>query len=150
MTDRVQDFPAMLRTVLGDRLAPEAETFVDMLAEDAVMEFPFAPEGLPKRSEGRAAVAEHLQRLARLISFDRIGQASVLAQDGETTVLTFEAVGRGLLSGAAYDQSYLSVIDVRDGRIVRYRDFWNPLAVVRAVLGDSAVDALDLSEAYDG
>jgi uncharacterized protein len=36
-------FAALLRSNLGDQLAPEAISFVDMLADDAVMEFPFAP-----------------------------------------------------------------------------------------------------------
>lgn len=33
-----ESFPAMLRRVLGDRLAPEAETFPDMFAVDGVLE----------------------------------------------------------------------------------------------------------------
>ena len=30
-------------------------------------------------------------------------------------------------TGAPYEQSYVSVLTVRDGLIVRYRDYWNPL-----------------------
>ena len=150
MTDRVQDFPAMLREILGDRVAADATTFVDMLAKDAVMEFPFAPPGLPHRLDGRDAVADHLVKLARLITFDRIGPATVLARDGDTTVLVFEGVGAGVQTDAAYDQRYLSVITTADGRIVRYLDYWDPLVVVRALLGDRAADAITMDGVYGG
>jgi len=150
MTDRVQDFPRMLRESLGERIAADAETFVDMLADDAVMEFPFTPPGLPMRLEGRRAVADHLAKLAGLIRFDRLGPAAVVAEDDETTVLAFDGAGAGVRTGAAYDQHYLSVITTRDGRIVRYLDYWNPLPVIRALAGDAAADAIDLTEAYHG
>lgn len=150
MTDRVQDFPAILRDALGDRLAAGTTGFVDMLAEDAVMEFPFAPPGLPHRLEGRDAVADHLAKLARLITFDRIGPATVVAQNSETTVLAFEAAGTGVETGAAYNQRYLSVITNANGRIVRYLDYWNPLTVARALLGDDAANAIKLDRVYGG
>lgn len=41
MTDSVKSFSAMLRTALGDRIAPDADSFLDMMADDGVMEFPF-------------------------------------------------------------------------------------------------------------
>lgn len=150
MTDKVQDFPAMLREALGDRVAADATGFVDMLAKDAVMEFPFAPPGLPRQLKGREAVADHLTKLARLIRFDRIGPATVLARDGATTVLAFEGTGTGVETGAPYDQRYLSVITTAGGRIVRYLDYWDPLVVVRALLGNSVADAMTMDGVYGG
>lgn len=148
MTDRAQDFPAMLRQALGDCLAADQTGFVDMLAEDVVMEFPFTPPGLPHRLEGRDAVAGHLVKLARLITFDRIGPAKVLARDGETIVLAFEAAGSGVETRAPYDQRYLSLITTGGGRIVHYRDYWNPLVVVRALLGNDAANAITMNRVY--
>lgn len=150
MTDRVQDFPAMLYEALGDRVAAGSTTFVEMLAEDSVMEFPFAPPGLPDRLVGRDAVADHLTKLARLITFDRIGSATVHARDGETTVLTFETAGSGVETGAPYNQRYLSVITTADGQIARYLDYWNPLVVSRALLGDDAANAITMDGVYGG
>lgn len=148
MQDRIQDFPAMLRAALGDRLHPDAAGFTDMLAEDAVIEFPYAPPGLPTRLAGRDAVARHLARLGRLIAFDRIGPAAVTAAGSDVTVLEFEAAGHGLATEAWYEQRYISVIRTRDGHIVHYRDYWNPLAVLRALLGDAAIEALDAGALY--
>jgi hypothetical protein len=39
MIDPVQSFSDMLRKTLGERLQPDAKTFVAMFAEDGVMEF---------------------------------------------------------------------------------------------------------------
>lgn len=149
MTDRVQDFPAMLRAALGERIAEDATSFVEMLAEDAVMEFPFAPPGLPTRLEGRDTIARYLETLAGLIAFDAIGPGRIVASTEDTAVLAFEASGQGLKTGASYEQRYLSVITTRSDLIVHYQDYWNPLPVVRALAGDAVVEALDLSGIFD-
>lgn len=43
MADEFQSFSDMLRKGLGDRLDARADSFVDMVADDVVMEFPYAP-----------------------------------------------------------------------------------------------------------
>ncbi|MBL4733431.1 MAG: hypothetical protein JKY82_12710 [Rhizobiaceae bacterium] len=40
-----------------------------------------------------------------------------------------------LNTGARYDQNYISVVRVQGGRIVHYRDYWNPLILLEAVGG---------------
>jgi ketosteroid isomerase-like protein len=36
-------------------------------------------------------------------------------------------------TGKPYNQRYISVIETREGRIVKYRDYWNPLILLRAM-----------------
>jgi hypothetical protein len=45
----------LLRKVFGERLNASAETFVEMFAEDGVMEFPYAIAS-ERRIEGREAI----------------------------------------------------------------------------------------------
>lgn len=143
MTDTVQGFSAKLREALGDRIAPEARTFLEMFADDGVMEFPFAPAGTTQYLEGRAALADHLESLSALVAFDRIGDVTVHEmRDPEVVVLEFEGFGRGVITGDPYEQRYVSVVRVRGGHIVHYKDFWNPLALLRATRGTAAVEAL--------
>jgi uncharacterized protein len=143
MTDSVESFSAMLRKALGNRLAPEAATFLDMVADNVVMEFPYAPPGLATRLEGKAAIAQHLDRLADMIAFDRMGEPIIHATtDPEVTIVEVEGFGRGVTTGESYDQRYISVIQTDAGRIVHYRDYWNPLVVLRALRGSAVVDAL--------
>jgi ketosteroid isomerase-like protein len=148
MTDTIQSFSSMLRRALGDRIAPDAGSFVEMMAEDGVMEFPYSPGGLPTRLEGREAIATHLDGLSRIIAFDRMGEAVVHpSTDPNVVIIEFEGFGRGVTTDEPYDQRYVSVIHTAAGRIVHYRDYWNPLVVLRATKGAALVDALTTGEA---
>lgn len=143
MSDDIESFSAMLREALGDRIDKGASSFIDMMAEHAVMEFPYALPGLPLRLEGRDAVARHLERAAGLIAFDRMGAPTVHpSTDQDLVIIEFDGFGRGVETGEAYDQRYISVVRTENGRITRYRDYWNPIAVLRAMKGAAYVDAL--------
>ena len=114
-----------------------------MLADDAVMEFPYAPPGLPTRLDGKAAIGRHLKGLGDMIAFDRMGEPTILATtDPNVVVVEFEGFGHGVSTEEPYDQRYISVIRTDGGRIVHYRDYWNPLVVLRALKGSAVVDAL--------
>lgn len=127
-------FAAMLRSALGGLLDPGAETFIDQMAEDAVMEFPFAPPGGVRRVEGRAALSDYLADLGEVLTLDGVSPPRVLRTDEEgTVVLEFSATGRGVRTGLPYRQDYVSIVTVRGGRIVRYRDYWNPMAAAEAL-----------------
>lgn len=143
MSDEIESFSAMLRKALGDRIDKGASSFVDMMAEHAVMEFPYALPGLPVRLDGREAVARHLERAAGIIAFDRMGAPTVHRSiDPDLIILEFDGFGHGVETGEPYDQRYISVIRTDNGRITHYRDYWNPIAVLRARKGTAHVDAL--------
>jgi len=142
MIDPVQSFSAMLRQTLGEHLDPRAETFVEMVAEDGVMEFPFALPS-PRRVEGREALAAHIAFLAGRIEF--LGVSDVVKHstgDPEVFILEFAGAGRAVATGEPFEQRYISVIRLRDGRIAHYRDYWNPIAVLRTMRGRAFVESL--------
>lgn len=145
MTAHQPDFPhftAMLKEVLGDLVDQRAEGFVDLMADDGVMEFPYAPPHLASRLEGRAAVAAHMRAVTELFTLDEISVARVHhAREPGVVVIEFSGEGRGKASGRPYRQCYISVITARAGRIVHYRDYWNPLAVSAAFDPADAVPA---------
>ncbi|MEW2918410.1 nuclear transport factor 2 family protein [Ruegeria sp. ANG10] len=134
-TNTIPSFGAMLRDALGDAIIADAgENFLDMCDEDIVFEFPFSPEGSVRELRGRDAMAAYLPKAGGLISFESMSPAIThVARDGETFVLEFSCKGAG--EAGRYDQNYISVIEVKDGRITRYRDYWNPLVLLNAVGG---------------
>jgi ketosteroid isomerase-like protein len=143
MADDIESFSDMLRKGLGDRLDAKADSFVDMVVDDVVMEFPYAPPGMVTQLNGKAAIAEHLQNLGGMLAFDRMSAPVVHpSTDPDVCVLEFTAHGKGVETGEPYDQQYISVIRLRDGKIVHYRDYWNPLVVLRALRGAAVVDEL--------
>lgn len=143
MADEMQSFSAMLRIGLGQKLDRDAHSFVEMVADDVVMEFPYAPSGMVSRLEGKTAIAKHLESLGGMLQFDGMSEPMVHAStDPDLVILEFEGFGKGVETGEAYDQRYISVIRLRNGKIVHYRDYWNPLVVLRALRGSKIVDAL--------
>ncbi len=142
-TDSIESFPAMLRRVLGNRLRPDAETFPDMFAVDGVLEYPFAPPGLNTPIAGRDAIIANFQRLRKLLRINGVDDVSeIQVSDPNIVVLEFSGRGEGLLTKEAYDQRYISVIHLRNGNIVHYKDYWNPIAFVGAVKGSETTKAL--------
>ena len=142
MIDTVQSFSAMLRETLGERLNPGAETFVQMFAEDGVMEFPYALPS-PRRLEGREALAAHLAYLARLVELLSVSDVvKHETTDPEVFIVEFASSGRAVATGEPFEQRYISVIRVRDGHIVHYKDYWNPLAILRTMRGREFVKSL--------
>lgn len=139
MADKFDSFSDLLRAALGDRLDP-ADSLLDLFADDVVFEFPYAPDGLPKRLEGKAALAAHLERLGPLLSFGSMELDNVYAV-GESVIFEFSCRGKGVATGAPYDQVYISVVTLREGRIAHYRDYWNPLVVLTALGGTEATAA---------
>lgn len=139
----IPSFGAMLRVALGNSIAVTAGTdFLSMCAEDIVFQFPYAPSGAVVEVQGKPRLAAYLAKVGALITFDAMEMPVMHAsKDGETYILEFSCKGHVAATGIIYDQSYISVIRVRDGKILQYRDYWNPLILLEAVGGIDALTA---------
>lgn len=135
--DTITSFGAMLRRALGDAVAADAgEDFLAMCSDDIVFQLPYAPDGMVTELRGRDALAAYLPKVAALIAFESLSTPTVHpSQDGETFTVEFSCKGHGVKTKNRYDQDYVSIIQVQNGRIIRYRDYWNPLTVLNAVGG---------------
>ena len=49
--------------------------------------------------------------------------------DPDVVIAEFEAEGVVVATGEPYRAAYIVVVTTRDGEIVSYRDYWNPLMV---------------------
>lgn len=114
------------------------EEWIDLFAEDGVLEFPYPAWGLSSRMQGRAELLAQMTMFREQLKVDfsapefyPVGGEDlvVAAYTGECTLL---ATGRG------YHQTYLSVVHFDQGRITLYRDFWNPWSVMEAAGGELA------------
>lgn len=150
--DKLAGFAALLRRSLGDLLAPKATDFVTMMAEDGVMAFPYAPDDGVRSLAGRAELSQYLRRLSEVLEVTSFSEPLVhRTTDPNVVILEFTAEGRGVKTGAYYEQSYISVITIRDGYIQHYRDYWNPLTALQATGGLEALAAGPQTEVtHDG
>ncbi len=138
-TDPFPPLTNLMRKSIGDLLSP-ADSFADMCAEDVEFEAPYAPGG-SNRIVGRQDVANYMPVVPEFFTIEELVEtAQYRSTDPEVVILEFYALnGVGVKTGLPYDQKYINVIRVRDGKIVQYRDYWNPTVVLDAVGG---VDAL--------
>lgn len=148
MAETKPTFLTMMKDALGDRIDPSATNFLDMMAEDFVMEFPYARPGMKPRIEGLANVLPYLATVAQSVSVDTLDNITVHETgDPEVVIIEFEAHGRALKVGEPYEQRYISVIRTRGGKMVHYKDYWNPIQGLKAQLGSAAVEAFILGDA---
>lgn len=138
-TSSFDSFSELLLSALRSGLKP-SDDFLDMFTEDLVFEFPYAPDGLPTRLVGREAFSSHLSKIAPLLEFGALHLDAVHPSDN-TVVFEFHCQGRGKETALPYDQSYISVVTLRDGQIAHYRDYWNPMVVLSALGGADAAKA---------
>ncbi|ANS75949.1 hypothetical protein AWM70_16270 [Paenibacillus yonginensis] len=103
--------------------------FLNLFADDIVFEFPYAQEPNPKRLEGKAELKVYLEKLGKVLEITSFTSPVIhTAADAPVFFAQFEGSGKNLVTGKPYEQSYISVAEVQDGKIVRYQDYWNPLA----------------------
>jgi ketosteroid isomerase-like protein len=119
-------------------LGKDMRAWADLCAEDVLVEFPFSPDNLPSRLEGRQAIFEYLQYYPTIIDIQEIASSTVYTTDRpDTVVAEWSVKGRVIANANKYDMAYATFVTVRDGQITNYREYWNPLAFGQALEGVS-------------
>lgn len=128
-------------------VAGEPVVFADLFAADGVIAYPFAAPGHPAELVGREAIRAYFARMAdarKLFDLEGIEATFRQTDDPEVVVTEITHHGRSRVTGAPYRLTAIGVIRVRDGEIVRYDDYMNPVALAE-MLGRSADLAKALS-----
>ena len=113
------------RMVAGDGV-----TFADLFAEDGLLEYPFALPGQPRQLFGQVAIRDYFgaaSRSGQLFDMDSVDALVRETDDPEVVVAEIEHHGRSRITGEAYRFRALGVIRVRDGKIVSYQDYMDPI-----------------------
>ncbi|MVO84359.1 nuclear transport factor 2 family protein [Streptomyces sp. p1417] len=111
-------------------LANDLEGWTDLFAEDGVAEFPFAPDGYPRRIEGRDRIAAYLRGLGDHIEYRAFPRVDIHETTTPgTIVVEMRATGRAVATDGPFDMTYVAVVTAADGLFTHYRDYWNPLAI---------------------
>jgi ketosteroid isomerase-like protein len=110
--------------------------FFDMHTEDAVIEYIITVPDYPRRIVGREALAELYSDYGK--SIVQTGSSDVHRYfDPEQSVVVLEYTMHGTVvsTGAPYLNRFISVIAIKDRKIVHWRDYLDPLAVFAAFGG---------------
>ncbi len=120
--------PAWFADACASLAAGDIDGWMDIYAPDAVHEFPFAPEGRPRRLEGRDAIATYMGALVnggrmRFGSFSDIR----VREAGDELIIEADGHHQRMADDAPVDLSYIWFITRRDGLVTNFRDYMNPL-----------------------
>jgi uncharacterized protein len=136
--ERVMSLTAaqLLKRSLDTFRAKDMKGWAALCAEDVVVEFPFAPDAASRRINGRAAIFEYLRNYPEVIDI-RTTPTMTIHETGDPAVAIAEwsVSGRVISSGKPYEMSYATFATFRDGLIVHYREYWNPVAFMAAMDG---------------
>jgi len=122
----------LLRRHLANAGKPRAEQDADVYAEDLVTEFPYAPEDHTRRLEGPEALLGFLSRIATFALGFKLSEPT-LVSEGDTFVAEYHGSATFKSTGLPYEQDYVLVGQVRDGKIASLREHYDPLRVLRAM-----------------
>ncbi|MBA3906619.1 MAG: nuclear transport factor 2 family protein [Pseudonocardiales bacterium] len=132
--------PREVAALVRRMVAGEGVVFADLFAVDGVLRFPFAPPGVPREIHGREAIrASREQETGRRALFAMDGVDLIVREtdDPEVVVTEIEHYGYSTVLDGPYRFRALGVIRVRDGEIVSYDDYMDPIAMA-ALVGRTA------------
>lgn len=128
----------LLRRSLDTFLAKDIKGWAELCDENVVVEFPFAPDTASRKMVGRAAIYEYLKNYPSVIDVQSTPTLNVHATDDPNLAIAEWSVsGRVISNGNPYEMSYATFVTFKNGLIVNYREYWNPIAFMAAMSGAS-------------
>lgn len=125
---------ARVKAILALADAMDVDALIDWMADDAVMELPFAPGTMPKRYEGRDEILA-FQQFARdaFSSFSMAVDAVHETTDPNVVIAEHRSDGVVAANGRPYRNRYVTVFefDAR-GKVAVWREYYDAGVVVRA------------------
>lgn len=123
----VEEFFAALEAMDVDR-------FLRVWAEDGVQVMPFSPPGFPQRLDGREAIANQYRSLPENYASMRFPREILATEDANRFLVRYTG-SIELKAGGRYDNTYVSLVTLEDGRIVEFVEYFNPI-VLQNAFGD--------------
>ena len=109
------------------------DEWIELWAEDGTCGFPFAHESRRRVYQGKREILAYMAATPGRIAIDALAEMRVHPMlDPEVAAVEFAVSGRVLTTGRPYNQRYVAFLEAKDGKIWRYREYWNPLVSVEA------------------
>lgn len=109
------------------------DDYFDLLADDVVMEYVISVPGYPRRVVGRQAVIDLYSGYDDYMTIHSADDLRVHRDNEQSTVVLEYAVhGAAVQTGRPYDNHFVSILTVTDGKISHWRDYLDPVAIFEA------------------
>lgn len=111
----------------------EGEDYFDLLADDVVFEYVVSVPGYPQRVEGRHNIIDLYSDYDGFMTVRSADNLRVYRDPAASVaVLEYEVHGESVQTGRPYDNRFVSVVTIKDGKVTRWRDYLDPVAVFDA------------------
>jgi ketosteroid isomerase-like protein len=111
----------------------DGEDYFDLLTEGVIFEYVISVPGYPRRVEGRQNIIDLYSGYGDYMDL-RSADSLRVHRDRETSVvvLEYEVHGKSVQTGRPYNNRFVSVVTVNDGKVTHWRDYLDPVAVFDA------------------
>jgi uncharacterized protein len=111
----------------------DGEDYFDLLAENVVFEYIISVPGYPKRVEGRRNVIDLYSDYDRFLNVRSADNLHVYRDTAASVVvLEYQVHGESVETGRPYHNRFASIITIGGGKVTRWRDYLDPVAVFDA------------------
>lgn len=113
--------------------AQDFEKWIDVWSETAVYEFPYMTGLFPTKLNGKKAIYEAIKGNLENVKFDRWSNVQFYPTlDPDTLVVEFRCEGKALKTGRLYNQDYVGIVRVKNGKLEWFREYMNPMILMKA------------------
>ena len=134
----------MCGEVIGD--AVDGGHFFEWFAEDAIWENPFPVPGTKASFHGRHELMDAFRGYGDVLHISSMSDLQVhrSKKDSETDVVVMEYKGHGhaVVTHKPYNNSYVSIVHIRNRRIFLWRDYVDQIIAIDAVGGLEPIQAM--------
>jgi len=119
----------------------DGEDYFDLLADDVVFEFVISVPGYPKRVEGRQDIIDLYGDYDSFITVRSADNLRVYRDPAASVVvLEYEVHGESVQTGRPYNNRFVSIITIKNGKVQWWRDYLDPIAVFDTAGWPNSVD----------
>jgi uncharacterized protein len=115
----------------------DLDTQRELFADDAVFEMPYAPDGFERRFAGRDEIMSFLETVLDLTDAENLHDVRLETyhSDSGEVIAEFKSDMVMKPTGADYRNEYIARFTVRDGKITRFAEYFDPIRLVVALGG---------------
>ena len=129
----------------------QIEQWLDLFTPDAILEFPFAPAGMPTQVQGTEALRAHMTPFPDTFDVEFVDLEFHETTDPGLVIAECRSIGRAVPTGKPYEQTIIAIVYTDDeGRITRFRDYWNPLVAIEALTPDEDAAGNGVAASFGG
>jgi ketosteroid isomerase-like protein len=112
------------------------------VSDDFTLELQTAPEGLPRAVTSKTAFREVMKGVTAMWAEFELTRWAAYPVESDRVVAEYASRGKNL-DGSDYRNTYLAMATVRNGKITRWQEFFDPAPFVRSAAIAAAIHQLD-------